>query len=382
MTGLNSDYGGASLFVEAPPSETGNTNQEEDDFTGFGNGSDELPEEETNDTIIDIIEDLPITEKPREFITDLNEELEKEKNELARDIFKYAPILSLFIMLIPASLLNLPLIYEGLRFGIQRSLPYFLWKKSKRPWGIVYDKFTNKPIAFAIIYLKQNGQDYDKTVTDLRGNYDVAAVPGEYEVYIDHSLYKAAKARIKVSSKKNIALDFSLEPAIGTSIINKFLHFFNKQRTTSILRFFNNTIYLFGFITAIITAIIYTSVFNVFILAVYVLIAVLYINRALKNSKYFGIAVDKLNQAIPYTVVRLIDNNEVRNVMITNQKGLFGYSLFLNKFNKVFAYKETSNPFAADEKGENTAQDLQTTKLLSEGEIQDGNIIVKLDNKI
>ena len=68
--------------------------------------------------------------------------------------------------------------------------------------------------------------------------------------------------------------------------------------------------------------------------------------------------------------------------MITNQKGLFGYSLFLNKFNKVFAYKETSNPFAADEKGENTAQDLQTTKLLSEGEIQDGNIIVKLDNKI
>ena len=84
-------------------------------------------------------------------------------------------------------------------FGELFSLPFRLWslflsfiglRKKYKPWGVVYDSFTKRPIDPAYVVLMDlQGHKISTSITDLDGRYGFLINPGNYRMIVNKTNY-------------------------------------------------------------------------------------------------------------------------------------------------------------------------------------------------
>ena len=80
--------------------------------------------------------------------------------------------------------------------------------RKRKPWGVVYDSVTKKPLDPAYVMLKDaNGKEVATSITDLDGRFGFLVEPGTYTIEAHKTHYIFPSARLKDSSRDEIYTD-------------------------------------------------------------------------------------------------------------------------------------------------------------------------------
>jgi hypothetical protein len=205
-----------------------------------------------------------------------------------------------------------------------------LGKRTKRPWGIIVDYITGKPIAFATcrLYLSGTLSAIGQTVSDLEGRYGFSITPGSYRLEISHNEYSHYIEEIMVredevgyvSDVKLIPLDSHIKTTISTKLLLKKL--FKKVRKMTV------AFYWIGAIFSIISIIILPNLLNFIIFGIYCLILfITQLRKSLQKDRYASVVDSKTNLRIPYAIVKIFDlvSWKLVDTVTTNQNGSFNF---------------------------------------------------------
>ena len=211
------------------------------------------------------------------------------------------------------------------------ALAWFWKRKSKLPWGIISDKFSHSPVAFARITLVKDGKRIDSQTTDLQGKYGFMADKGEYQIFITHPDYTDFSKEISVKyDGQTLAQDFELnskaQQDFGSSLTWVFYQArkFIKQN----LFILNTIIFSTGFVYTVFAVANSLTVFNYIILSLYLLQIVLIMVFYFTASKKWGQVLDvSTGEAIPGAIVRLLNNERQLDVAITDLQGRYNFIL-------------------------------------------------------
>jgi len=211
------------------------------------------------------------------------------------------------------------------------ALAWFWKRKSKLPWGIISDKFSHAPVAFARVTLVKDGQRIDSQTTDLQGKYGFMADKGEYQIFITHPDYTDFSKEVSVKyDGQTLAQDFEVsskaEQDFGSSLTWVFYQArkFIKQN----LFVLNTIIFATGFVYTVFAVANSLTVFNYIILSLYLLQIVLIMVFYFTASKKWGQVLDvSTGEVIPGAIVRLLNNERQLDVTITDPQGRYNFIL-------------------------------------------------------
>jgi hypothetical protein len=229
-------------------------------------------------------------------------------------------------------LLNfLPLITLLNAPGLLLNMIAFLFgKRTKRPWGVIVDYVTGKPIAFATcrLYLSGTLSTIGQTVSDLEGRYGFSIAPGSYRLEISHNEYAHYIEEIivhedevgYVSDVKLIPLDAREKAHISPKLLLR--KFFKRIRKMSVI------FYWLGALFAIISIIILPNLLNFIIFGIYCFILfITQLRRPFQKDKYASVVDSKTDLRIPFAIIKIFDLNTWRliDTLTTNQNGTFSF---------------------------------------------------------
>lgn len=211
------------------------------------------------------------------------------------------------------------------------ALAWFWKRKSRNPWGIVIDKITSSPIAFARVIVMKDGKTVQTQTTDLQGKYGFVLDKGIYQVYISHSDYLDYSDEIQINFDGQIlSKDFELSPKnhddFGSSMHWGFYQ--TKKFVKGNLFILNTIIFSTGFVYTLFAVTNALTVLNYAILSLYLLqillIAVFYFTR----DREWGDVLD-LSTGTPVAgaIVRLFNNERQLDVAITDMRGRYNFLL-------------------------------------------------------
>lgn len=207
--------------------------------------------------------------------------------------------------------------------------PSILKRDEKKPWGLVYDKKSSKPIAFAVVRLYLKGKVVAEKVTDLQGRYGFAVENGEYEVEVTHDKYKMFKEKTKVDDKMagTVNRDISMEALIDFNFSVKDIKTWWKSKLADAREFFpklSRYLYVFGFIFTIIATIFSPIVINLMLIAYYVILGLVYMYKGLKRG-WGSVFESNTKRNIPFVFIRLFDtiSTKLIDTMITEKSGRY-----------------------------------------------------------
>lgn len=211
------------------------------------------------------------------------------------------------------------------------ALAWFWRKKSRVPWGIISDKISHSPVAFARITLLKDGNRIDSQTTDLQGKYGFILDKGNYQVLISHPDYVDFSQDISVRYDGEIlSKDFELaskaQQDFGSSLSWVFYQIRRIiQRNLFIL---NTLIFSTGFVYTVFAVANSLTVFNYIILSLYILQIVLITVFYFTGGKKWGQVIDiATGEPIPGAIVRLFDNERQLDVTITDMQGRYNFIL-------------------------------------------------------
>lgn len=217
-------------------------------------------------------------------------------------------------------------------------------KKKKSPWGIVFDKYSNKPIPFAIIKVFSNEDKFiTQEVTDLNGRYSITINPGDYILKVKVADYENINSHITAKDDL-INSDVALIPInIKPNLFTRFKNFFKDNNYN-----LNRNIFYFGFVLALISFFTYSSVINFLVLLYFVIQIVVFTTITTRNA---GKAYDtKTKKGVKGVFIRVfsVDTGYQTDVAITDIHGKYNIVLKKGKYyikaeNNIYKLADNKN---------------------------------------
>lgn len=231
----------------------------------------------------------------------------------------------------------------------------WIWRKKKSPtWGVIVDKTTKLPIAFARVILTQDGKTIASYTTDLQGRYGMDSREGRYKVFVIHSEYIEESKEIEVKSDKDIiVLDFELTPKLKGDFHRTVAWwiYIAKKILRQNLFVINTIVFSTGFIYTLFAVTNSFTVLNYSILMLYIIQILMIIIFSLMKEKNLGQVIDlKTNQPVQGAIIRLFDNQKQLDVTITDNQGRYSfivepgtYYIKVNAGGYTFPVKDSPN---------------------------------------
>lgn len=205
---------------------------------------------------------------------------------------------------------------------------FFWFKRIKKnkPWGIVYDLETKKPIQFLNIQLYKNGKYLKQYITDFEGKYGFKVSPGKYEIRVNSQQYNSFTQTLDVENEDVVAVDIGLSPSesqveFEQSIFGKIKANFGKL---------NSILVISGALISVIATILSPNLFNFILIAFYIFQGGIILSALILNKKESGRIYNSTNnRSIHGAFVRVYDIEENRqlDVSITDNDGKYYFIL-------------------------------------------------------
>ncbi len=211
------------------------------------------------------------------------------------------------------------------------ALTWFWKRKSKQPWGIVFDKNTGAPVAFARMILTQDGKTISTQTTDLQGKYGFSANKGKYQVFISHSDYLDFVSDIEVGyDGEIISKDFEVSAKTRDDVNSSLRWTFYKlkKQISNNLFVLNTTIFSIGFVYTLFAITNHLTLLNYVILSLYLFQFVLMFVFYLFKDKESGQVTDIASGLpVPGAIVRIFDEERQIDIAITDSQGRYSFIL-------------------------------------------------------
>jgi hypothetical protein len=229
----------------------------------------------------------------------------------------------------------------------------FARSKSK-PWGIIYDYETNKPIAFAIcrLYVSGTSSLVTQTVSDLQGRYGFIIAPGAYRLEVSQSGYAVHKEEIAINKGEAAYInDIKLMPINlqGDSYASRLGMLWRSIK--DFYRKISPILFIVGFTLATISLLVSLHPLNVLVFLIYVFAAILMAVANAREASRFAAVIDaETGLRVPYAIVKVFDTKswELVDTQSTNYNGRFDfwvengdYALLVAK--KGYKFPSTAN---------------------------------------
>ena len=200
---------------------------------------------------------------------------------------------------------------------------------SRKPAGLVYDSFSKKPVAFALVtFTGQTAQSFssikETAVTDQYGVFQgVKLPPGDYWASVSHQDYKfpTQKARPPYLSIKEFykADKFGVKSEYDQQTLIVPLDLLQKKKELDKtiwknIKFFVSSnlfrhFHYFMFVISLILTILTPSVINLFILSIYLLLFFTKQIRILLNTKLTGKIVNNFGKALGNVIIKISEES-------------------------------------------------------------------------
>jgi hypothetical protein len=205
----------------------------------------------------------------------------------------------------------------------------FLWfkkPKQQKTWGIVYEKPSNKPIAFAVVrLLSLTGVQLQQYVTNFDGKFGFIVDKGDYILVIEHPQYTTFRQKVSiVDDNSSLALDVCLiETGINTTNMLTRLTNWLKAK----LDLINTLLVTIGSLFAVFAVIVNPIFFNYLILAIYLIQFVVLILAT--NKRNWGYVKTSSRERLAGAFIRLYNISEGRqiDVQIADDKGRYRFKV-------------------------------------------------------
>jgi hypothetical protein len=245
------------------------------------------------------------------------------------------------------------------------ALTWFWKRKSKQPWGIVFDKGTGAPVAFARIILTQEGKTVSTQTTDLQGKYGFSANKGKYQLYISHSDYLDFVSDIEVGyDGEIISKDFEVSAKSRDDVNSgiRWTFYRLKKEIAKNLFILNTTLFSIGFVYTLFAITNHLTVINYVILSLYIFQFILMFVFYFFKDKESGQVID-IASGLPVSgaIVRIFDDERQIDIAITDTQGR--YSFILEPGNYYIKASANGYVFPSDDKP-NIVKDKLGGKLL------------------
>lgn len=228
--------------------------------------------------------------------------------------------------------LSAGLLANGLTFLMLLRSPQVLLailglSKKKKPWGVVMDAATGKPVPFAVLRLYVHGSKamITQTVSDTHGKYGFIIDPGKYRLNVQHPEYAPLEMEINITDvKEGVVQDIKLAATEKLSAGNRYKRIMRSLNQK--FQALSPTLTYIGLATSIFAMLIKPNLINGGLLAVYSILSAIYLYRRFKSQKFWGSVYDsKSNLLIPNALVKIFDQDtwQLVNTAITDNKGRF-----------------------------------------------------------
>lgn len=218
------------------------------------------------------------------------------------------------ILLTPLKLWHLLLVAFGLR-------------KRRSPWGTVYDSVTKQPLDPAYVVLQDlNGNEVATSITDLDGRYGFLVPKGQYRIVANKTNYEFPSKKLAGKTKDELYEELYFNEIIEVKedgeVITKNIPLdpikfdWNEfaKRDKKLMKFFSrrqiwiakisDVLFALGFVVAIVATLVSPVIFNILILALYVLMFLL--RKTILKPRAFGNIKEKGTEyPLPFAVVRV-----------------------------------------------------------------------------
>ena len=216
------------------------------------------------------------------------------------------------------------------------ALTWFWKRKSKQPWGIVFDKSTGAPVAFARIILTQEGNTVSTQTTDLQGKYGFSANKGKYQLYISHSDYLDFVSDIEVGyDGEIISKDFEVSAKSRDDVNSgiRWIFYRLKKQIAKNLFILNTTLFSIGFVYTLFAITNHLTVINYVILSLYIFQFILMFVFYFFKDKESGQVID-IASGLPVSgaIVRIFDEERQIDIAITDAQGRYSFILEPNTY--------------------------------------------------
>jgi hypothetical protein len=200
---------------------------------------------------------------------------------------------------------------------------WFLPRKKKQPWGIVYDAVNHNPVAFAVIRISSDGKVVKQSVTDLEGKYSFILDQGNYQMEVVHSDFSGFNKEVLITNKEEqLALDIPLQRNGQPAAFNF------RKLAQSMLTGTGWVIGIVGLILSVIALIFNFSAFNLVVVALYLVqLGILVFVRPVRNWGY--LFDQQSGERLKGGFLRIFDKQESRQIelQMSDEKGRFGFRL-------------------------------------------------------
>lgn len=228
---------------------------------------------------------------------------------------------------IALALIGLGLAFIPVLFTSPNLLMYgFIWflpRKKRQPWGIVYDAQNHVPVAFAVIRIFSDGKLIKQSVTDLEGKYSFILDQGNYQMEVVHSEYSQFNKEVSVINKEEqLTLDVPLQRNGQPTAFNF------KKLAQKMLTGLGWVIGIVGLTLSVIALVFNLSAFNLIVVALYLIqLGLLIFVRPVRNWGY--IYDQQTGERIKGGFLRIFDKEQSRQIelQLSDEKGRFGFRL-------------------------------------------------------
>lgn len=239
---------------------------------------------------------------------DVNLFMDFIKSDVAERIGILAIILPL-TNIVSTTMINL---YYSMRYG----LIYFS-KRKKNQWGLVFDSFSHKPIAYAVVRVFD---EFEKqvaiSVSDRNGKYQQDLNNGIYLFEIMHSDYNPYSEKLTVNNISGLNKDFALfEKGLETS---KKLHIDFRK----ILDYLTIIFFIYTLICLFFSA----MPWNIAISIVYIVIFVIKFFK--RNSENSGLILNENGKGVGGVFVQIMNKNGLLlETSLSNDQGRLRFNV-------------------------------------------------------
>lgn len=218
----------------------------------------------------------------------------------------------------------------GLVFNL---FSYLLGKKINRPWGIVMDRATGKPIQYAICQLFTAGTKtlVNQTLSDSEGRYSFPIIEGSYRLEVSKQGYDKTEEKIIINEASDIMLKDVLLAPIDLKAKLRYSSFDFKQIIRNITRVYQKflpVIFIGGFLIATFSVFYTYNLINLIIFIFYILIIGIQILFKLRGRlKYSAVIDSKSVLRVPNALVKIFDmaTGKLIDSKITSENGYFDF---------------------------------------------------------
>jgi len=200
--------------------------------------------------------------------------------------------------------------FTALLFRIFSIFTFGIFQRKRKNWGVVYDAITKQPLDPAYVILKdKNGKEVDTRITDMRGRFGFLVPPGEYYIEANKTHYQFPSQKImavydelydniyhgemiKIGDASSAIMNIPMDPLDfdWNEMIKKNYVTFN-YKWELFKRWFPEVMFLFGFLVAIITWVLSSTLFNQVI--IWFFIALWVLRKFGFKKKNWGLVLDK-----------------------------------------------------------------------------------------